>query len=98
MTTSPDGAHATSELKVVERRFGPIPEEEFDPDRFLDGPRETDTRRDPYAVAPTLLTRFHGLPFAIGILGLIVGTTISLGTLRKGGRDHPGRGARLDGI
>ena len=92
LTTSPDGAHATSDLKVVERRFGPIPEEEFDPDRFLDGPRETDAPRDPYAAAPTLLTRFRWLPFTIGVLGLIAGSAISLGTLRKAGRDHGGRG------
>ena len=40
--SSPAGARGTFDLKVVDRRFGPIPEEEFDPDRFLDGPQVTD--------------------------------------------------------
>ena len=33
---------------VVERRFGPVPEGEFDPDRFLNGPqvRRPDRTRD----------------------------------------------------
>ena len=37
-TQRPDGSRGTVDLKVVERRFGSIPEEEFDPDLFLDGP------------------------------------------------------------
>ncbi len=41
-TSSPAGARGTFVLEVVDRRFGPIPEEEFDPDRFLDGPQVTD--------------------------------------------------------
>ena len=48
---SPDGSRGTIKLEVVDRRFGPIPEEEFDPDRFLDGPQVTETQPDPYADA-----------------------------------------------
>jgi hypothetical protein len=79
-TTGADGAHGTSELDVVERRFGPIPEEEFDPDRFLDGTRVTEARRAPPPAEPTILARFYWLPFPIGALGLIAGAALSFGT------------------
>ncbi len=41
-TTARDGSRGVGDLKVVERRFGPIHEEEFDPDRFLDGLQMTE--------------------------------------------------------
>ena len=37
------GSHWSSELNVVERQFGPISEEDFDPDRFLVGPTNEGT-------------------------------------------------------
>lgn len=81
--SAPDGSRGTVDLEVVERRFGPIPEEEFDPDRFLDGPRVTQTRPDPFAVTPSTLGRRVWVPFAIGALCLIGGAAIPIGTKRN---------------
>jgi hypothetical protein len=78
-TTTPDGGHGTSELKVVERQFGPIPEEEFDPDRFLEGPQVARAQSDPFTDEPTRLARFYWLPFPIGALGLIGGAAMAFG-------------------
>jgi hypothetical protein len=73
---SPLGSHWRSELKVVERQFGPISEEDFDPDRFLDGPQMTETRPDLDADEPSLLERWYWLTFAIGAVGLLVGAAL----------------------
>ncbi len=82
-TSAPNGAHSVSELKVVERHFGPIPEEVFDPDRFLDGPQKTEVRPDPYKDEPSMLRRWYWLPFPIGALGLIGGAAMSLAPWRN---------------
>jgi len=37
--TSPEGSKRQSKVAVVERQFGPVPDEEFAPERLLDGPR-----------------------------------------------------------
>ena len=37
-TRSPDGSHGTIEMTITDRQFGPVPEDDFDPERFLDGP------------------------------------------------------------
>jgi len=66
-----------------ERRFGTIPEEEFDPDRFLDGPQTTKTEPDPFTDKPSTLGRRFWLPFPIGALCLVTGAAIPLGTQRK---------------
>ncbi len=79
--------HGTRELKVVERRFGPIPEEEFDPDRFLDGPQVKEVQPDPESDESSLLRRWFWLPFPIGALCLIGGAVNSLGT--RGDRVQP---------
>ena len=80
--SAPDGSRGTVDLEVVERRFGPILEEEFDPDRFLDGPQVTETRPDPFADKPSALRRRVWLPFAIGALCLIGGAAIPIGMRR----------------
>jgi hypothetical protein len=82
-TTAPDGAPGTIDLRFVERRFGPVPEVEFDPDRFLDGQQTTITDPDPYTDDPSALGRFSWLPFPIGALCLVTGAAISLGARRK---------------
>jgi hypothetical protein len=82
-TSAPNGAHGVSELKVVERHFGPIPEEEFDPDRFLDGPQVKQVRPDPDKDEPSMLRRWYWLPFPIGALGLIAGVGMSFGGRRN---------------
>ena len=49
---SPSGSRGTSEQKVVERQFGPIAEEEFDPDHFLDGPQVKEAPPSPMSTNP----------------------------------------------
>jgi hypothetical protein len=83
MDDSPAGSHRTSELKVVERQFGPIAEEDFDPDRFLDGPQIKETQPDLDAAEPSLLKRWYWLTFPIGALGLLGGAVRSYGTGRN---------------
>jgi hypothetical protein len=78
------GSHWTSELKVVERQFGPISEEDFEPDRFLDGPQMKETQPDLDADESSLLQRWYWLTFPIGALGLFAGAALSFGT----GRNH----------
>jgi hypothetical protein len=81
----PDGSHWRSEVKVVERQFGPISEEDFDPERFLDGPQKKETQCDLDADEPSLLQRWYWLTFVLGALGLFGGTALSLGTGRHRG-------------
>jgi hypothetical protein len=77
---SPDGPSRTSELTVVDRQFGPISEEAFDPDRFLDGPQMMGIQPDLDADGPSLLERWYWLTFPIGALGLCGGAALSLRT------------------
>ena len=63
---SPSGSRGTSELKVVERQFGPIAEEEFDPDRFLDGPQVKEMPPDVNVDESSRLQRWYWLPLPIG--------------------------------
>jgi hypothetical protein len=83
MDDSPAGSHPTSELEVVERQFGPIAEEDFDPDRFLDGPQIKETQPGLDADEPSLLKRWYWLTFPIGALGLFGGAVLSYGTGRN---------------
>ena len=78
VVSAPDGSGVTVDLEVVERRFGPIPEEEFDPDHFLDGPQVTGAQPDPYADKPSPLGNRIWLPFAIGVLSLVGGAAIPI--------------------
>jgi hypothetical protein len=77
---SSDGSHWTSELKVVNREFAPIAEEDFDPDLFLDGPQTKEIRPDLNADEPSLLQRWYWLTFPIGALGLFSGVALSFRT------------------
>jgi hypothetical protein len=81
--SAPDGSRGTVDLEVVQRHFGPIPEEEFDPDRFLDGTQATITRLDPYADGPSTVGRRVCLPFATGVLCVAAGAAIQLATRRN---------------
>jgi hypothetical protein len=76
--TAPDGSHGTIDLEVVERRFGPIPEDEFNPDRFLDGPQVTKTQVDPHTDKPSAPGNWIWTPFVIGTLCLVVGSVIPI--------------------
>ena len=80
---SPSGSRGTSELKVLERQFGPIAEEEFDPDRFLDGPQVKEAPPAAAVDEPSRLQRWYWLPLPIGALGLLAGAAIAIG-LRRG--------------
>jgi hypothetical protein len=86
--SAPDGSLGTVDLKVVERHFGPIPKEEFDPDSFLDGPQVTETRPNPFADKPSTLGRQVWPPFTIGALCLIAGAAIPI-RMRRDREDHP---------
>jgi len=57
--------------------------EEFDPDRFLDGPHATKTEPDPFTDKPPTFGRLFWLPFPIGALCLVTGAAIPLGSRRK---------------
>ncbi len=84
--TTPSGKSTSFDLKVVERRFGPIPEEEFDPDRFLDGPQEKQAAFVPDAPVPSTTDRWFWIPLAIGAIGLACGLAMSFGVRRGRGR------------
>jgi hypothetical protein len=86
--TAPEGAAWTVDVKVVECRFGPIPEAEFDPDRFLEGPQVKAPIFDPYAGEPSMLERWYWAPFPIGALGLVGGAALSR---RRSARPEPTR-------
>jgi hypothetical protein len=77
---SPDGSHWTNDLKVVKREFGPISEEEFDPDHFLDGSQMKEIRPVVNADESSQLQCWYWLTFPIGALGLFVGAALSFRT------------------
>jgi hypothetical protein len=81
-TAAADGSRGTDDLKIVDRRFGPIPEQEFDPDRFLDGLQVTKPPSDPLADKPSTLGRLVWLPIAIGAICLTIGAAIPIGMRR----------------
>jgi hypothetical protein len=87
-TTSiaPDGSRKNMELKILERRFGPIPEDEFDPDGFLDGPQVTEAWTDPFALEPSPIRQYVWLPPAVGMVSLIAGGLLAFGLRRSRGR------------
>ncbi len=72
------GSHDAFELEVVDRHFAPMPEEKFDPDRFLDGPQVNAQVVDADAYEPTLLARTYRLPLIVGVLCLIGGVAVAL--------------------
>jgi hypothetical protein len=77
-------ASGPSDWKVVERQFGPVPEEAFDPECFLDGPRMAEERPRPYE--SSLLGRWYRSPLPIGALCLIGGAGLSRGPWWNRGR------------
>jgi hypothetical protein len=73
-----NGSRGTSEVKVVERQFGPIPEEEFDPDRFLDGPQMKEAPPEADVDEPSRLQRWYWLPLPIGAFCLVAGAAMAI--------------------
>ena len=72
--TSSDGSTETLDMTITERQFGPVPEEAFDPERFLDGPQVREAfEPTPFSDQPNRLMRWTWLPFAVGTLCLMVG-------------------------
>lgn len=71
-----DGSHATNVLTVVDRRFEPVPDEEFTQERLLgDAPVHRVTRQpDPVEVSG-LLT-WYLLPLALSVLSLAAGACL----------------------
>ena len=70
-----DGRSTTSELKVIERKFGPLPESEFTTERFLNGPTVLKST-NPYAddAWQVTLSNWYGAPLAAGMVCLIGGS------------------------
>ncbi len=82
--SSPDGSHGTIELTVTDRQFGPVPEDDFDPEQFLDGPQVREAADpDPFTDAPNRLMRWVWIPFAAGALCLVVGAAMRFGTWHR---------------
>jgi hypothetical protein len=76
--TSADGSTETLYMTITDRQFGPVPEDTFDPERFLDGPqlREASEPR-PFSAQSNRLMRWTWLPFAAGTLCLVFGAGVA---------------------
>jgi hypothetical protein len=82
--TSSDGSRRTIEKTITDPQFGPVPEDDFDPERFLDGPQVREAAApDSYADEPNRLMRWYWLPFVAGALSLVVGAGLRLVTWRS---------------
>ena len=89
---TPDGTRFKETLAVVERRFGPVPESEFDPARFLEGPCVVVEGQDASRPAPGTLEALCGwyrLPLIAGGICLIGGS--ALGLRQRGWAEHEAR-------
>lgn len=72
--------HGAPLVDFLLRRFGPIRDEEFDPDRFLDGPRAIRAEPEAFVGQPSVSSRPTWPSFAIGAVGLVAGAAIAIGT------------------
>ena len=80
-TDSPSGSRSTSELKVVERRFGPIPESEFAPESFLDGLKPNGISREQVKEPSTAtILDWYWLALGGGGISLAGGSGLALGS------------------
>ncbi|MHB1799859.1 MAG: hypothetical protein ACYCUI_16445, partial [Vulcanimicrobiaceae bacterium] len=74
---SSPGIHNENKFVVLETRFGAVAETEFDPDRFLDGPRIDQEASAPGGQdASTTNPRLYPLPIVAGVLALAVGLAL----------------------
>ena len=82
--TSTNGSTETLEMRITDRHFGPVPEDTFDPERFLDGPQVREaSERSPFSDQPNRLMRWTLLPFAVGALCLVVGAGVARKRITK---------------
>jgi hypothetical protein len=78
--TWPDGRHTSMHMQVLERRFEPVPEEEFTPERLLDGPRVVKVmKRDSPSNEPLAIVACFRACLLAGAVSLIsgIGTALS---------------------
>ena len=73
-----DGSHATNVLTVVDRKFEPIPEDEFTQERLLgEAPvKRVGPNQNPQEVS--VLLNWYPLPLVLGALSLAAGAVITL--------------------
>jgi hypothetical protein len=72
--SAPGGVERHSQLNVIERTFGPIPEADFTPERLMPGPRVHAAAED--STPPptsTVLTKLYQASLLIGVVCLIGG-------------------------
>ncbi len=92
-TNASDGSHGTIEMTITDRQFGPVPEEDFDPERFLDGPQVREAAEpEPFANPPNRLMQWSWLPIAVGAICLLAGAGLRIATWH---RSHPFGRARV---
>jgi hypothetical protein len=76
--TSSDASTQTTAMTITDRQFGPVPEDNFDPERFLDGPQVREaSEAKPFSDQPNRLMQWTWLPFAVGTLCLVVGAGVA---------------------
>ena len=69
--TNPDGSHSSMRETVVERRFGPVAEDEFNLEALLDGPRgETVAEPDRFDQESESFADWFLIPLGCGIVSL----------------------------
>jgi hypothetical protein len=87
-TTRPDGSRTVVRVNVVDRQFGPIPEEEFTVQKLLTGAVECQTIAvgSPENEASRRWD-WYQLPLALGALSLVAGLVLLPGAR---GRASPG--------
>lgn len=84
-TTARDGSpHSSMRVTVVERRFGPVAEDEFDLEALLDGPRgETVDERDRFDQESESFADWFLIPLGCGIFSLGGGIALALSSYRN---------------
>ncbi|HEX8203935.1 MAG TPA: hypothetical protein VF590_25900 [Isosphaeraceae bacterium] len=89
--SGPNGERTATRTAVVDRRFGPVPESEFDPDRFLDGPRVIQSV-DPNPSMPETpwWADWYGVPLGAGAFALASGLAIAASREVRRVRPEPG--------
>jgi hypothetical protein len=75
--TQPTGWKGSGEMTVVEQTFGPIPDDEFAPDRVLDGPSVTVPIDGDHRDQSTFAS-WYKVPLVLGLIGLVCGIGLGM--------------------
>jgi hypothetical protein len=73
-----DGRPANTVLTVTDRRFGPIPEDEFTPERLLDGAPVHHIAAKPMPSEVPSFLSWYPLPLVLGLVSLAAGASLFL--------------------